>query len=123
MAYQYRGDLKGEADPWVAPADPVPPARQPTEPCGTYAACQRHYRHGETPCDPCRAARNAYERSRRPKNPRPGAVCGTYAGYQKHYLRDDQPCRSCKDAYNEYRRQHRAQKRATQNQNTEQKAA
>jgi hypothetical protein len=26
-------------------------------PCGTAAAYQRHYLNGETPCDPCRAAK------------------------------------------------------------------
>lgn len=28
------------------------------EPCGTVAAFQRHVRDGETPCEPCRAAKN-----------------------------------------------------------------
>ncbi len=27
------------------------------KPCGTNAAFERHYRYGEKPCDPCRAAR------------------------------------------------------------------
>jgi hypothetical protein len=28
----------------------------PLEPCGTSAARQRHYRRGEDPCRPCKAA-------------------------------------------------------------------
>jgi hypothetical protein len=30
---------------------------KPLKPCGTTAAYQRHYINGETPCDPCRAAK------------------------------------------------------------------
>jgi hypothetical protein len=30
---------------------------KPLKPCGTTAAYQRHYFNGETPCDPCRAAK------------------------------------------------------------------
>ena len=33
-----------------------------TKPCGTIAAYQRHYMHGETPCDPCKAAASDYKR-------------------------------------------------------------
>jgi hypothetical protein len=32
---------------------PGPPV---TQPCGTPAACRRHYRRGEKPCDACLAA-------------------------------------------------------------------
>jgi hypothetical protein len=32
--------------------------RPVTQPCGTMAAYQRHYQHGEDPCDDCRRARH-----------------------------------------------------------------
>jgi hypothetical protein len=32
------------------------------QPCGTPAAWKRHRRNGEDPCDPCKAARRAYNR-------------------------------------------------------------
>jgi hypothetical protein len=35
------------------------------KPCGTRAAYRRHRRHGETPCQPCRAAAAAYKRQYR----------------------------------------------------------
>lgn len=34
-------------------------------PCGTRGAYERHIRHGENPCDPCREAASAYFRSYR----------------------------------------------------------
>ncbi len=34
------------------------------QPCGTFAASQRHYAHGEPQCEPCRLAKNARQRSR-----------------------------------------------------------
>ena len=34
-------------------------------PCGTATAYQRHLRHGETPCAPCRAASSAVRRRHR----------------------------------------------------------
>ena len=42
-------------------------------PCGTIAAYTRHRRNNETPCDPCRLAKNAYNREYRakPKRPKP----------------------------------------------------
>jgi hypothetical protein len=30
------------------------------KPCGTEAACRRHYRHGEKPCEDCRRGRSRY---------------------------------------------------------------
>lgn len=35
-------------------------ARTPV-PCGTQAAYQRHIRHGETPCEPCRKIRRRHQ--------------------------------------------------------------
>ena len=29
--------------------------------CGTYSGYTTHYRHGQTPCEPCRKARRDYE--------------------------------------------------------------
>lgn len=36
--------------------------RPRTEPCGTWAAHQRHMRHHEEPCEPCKAAALQYRR-------------------------------------------------------------
>ena len=38
---------------------------QPTAPCGTLSAYQRHLRRRETPCRACRDAQNALQRERR----------------------------------------------------------
>ena len=47
------------------------PGRPATQPCGTPAAYARHLRHGETPCQPCRAAEMERQaKYRRPKKPR-----------------------------------------------------
>ncbi len=35
------------------------------KPCGTNAAYGRHWKNGETACDPCRAARSRYREQRR----------------------------------------------------------
>lgn len=43
-------------------------------PCGAAAAYRRHKRHGETPCEPCRAAYNLECRTR----PNRKAVCARY---------------------------------------------
>lgn len=37
--------------------------------CGTLSGYQRHLRHGEETCRPCRAAANADQRARRAANP------------------------------------------------------
>ena len=37
-----------------------PPVSQP---CGTVAAYKRHQRHGEPPCEACRAAWSEYQRT------------------------------------------------------------
>ena len=44
-----------------------PPVKraQPTAPCGTLSAYQRHLRHRETPCRACRDAHNELQRERR----------------------------------------------------------
>jgi hypothetical protein len=36
----------------------------PTTPCGTHGGAQRHYRHGEKPCEACRLALNEYQQAR-----------------------------------------------------------
>ena len=43
--------------------------RPEPQPCGTPAAFQRHRRHGQTPCEPCRAAYRAADAAKRRKNP------------------------------------------------------
>lgn len=44
-----------------------PPPPTPLQPCGTDAGYQRHLKHGEQACQPCRDARNAAQRKRRTK--------------------------------------------------------
>ena len=41
------------------------------EPHGTYAGWMMHYRRQETPCDPCRNARNIYQTANKKKNQNP----------------------------------------------------
>lgn len=41
--------------------------RKPPLPCGTYGACIGHYRRGEVPCDPCKAAHASYRREAKAK--------------------------------------------------------
>lgn len=41
---------------------PGVPGRPVTAPCGTVAAYKRHQRHGEPPCEACRAAWSEYQR-------------------------------------------------------------
>jgi hypothetical protein len=60
-----------QVDAWLSrpPAPAVPQRRRvgrPTDPttlqpCGTYAAYQRHRRQNEEICEPCRAAKRAHE--------------------------------------------------------------
>jgi hypothetical protein len=45
---------------------PRKPRPEP-QPCGTPAAFQRHRRHGEQPCEPCRAAFRAADAAKRRK--------------------------------------------------------
>jgi hypothetical protein len=110
MGYQYRGAQRGGDDPWQAPPKPpTPPTRKPVQPCGTYAAAIRHYRNGEPPCDPCKEARLAYERSREAGAPKKTWKHGTYSGAIGHRRNGEKPCDPCRLAANQYRRERRAQ--------------
>ena len=40
------------------------PAKGQRGPCGTRSGYQAHYRHSETPCDPCREAERQYQHDR-----------------------------------------------------------
>jgi hypothetical protein len=75
MGYQYRGKLRGEADPWNTPEPeskpdpkPQPVKRKPQKPrkdaaqCGTKSGHKRHQRLGEPACGPCKAAKADYDR-------------------------------------------------------------
>ena len=46
-----------------APRRPNPPTHHKR--CGTYSGCSRHRRLNEAYCDPCKDAKNAYERDRK----------------------------------------------------------
>ena len=64
------------------------------KPCGTTAAYDRHIRHGEPACKPCREA-NARRwreqnqlKTRRPKTRRPKPAATEPAGWQPTYIVD-----------------------------------
>lgn len=44
------------------------------QPCGTWAAAQRHRAHGEDMCEACKAAAREYYRSQNHRKPREGAA-------------------------------------------------
>lgn len=96
--YQYNGKLKGEADPWQHRAKPGPKPRyrpQPTQPCGTKAAYNRHSRRKEEACEPCKEAKRVADRK----------PCGTEAAYQRHRRNHEVPCEACYEAHAEYNRE------------------
>jgi hypothetical protein len=69
--------------------------------CGTHAGYHRHRRVTQTvPCDECKAAKNAYERSRhKPKaTPKPAPVCGTTRAYRLHRVNGEPTCEPCREA-------------------------
>jgi hypothetical protein len=92
--YQYKGKLRGEADPWNQP-EPEPKPVTNLLPCGTVAAYRRHIRNGEEACEDCLTAIN------------PARMCGTNAGYQKHHRNNETPCEPCRLARNKYMAQRR----------------
>lgn len=93
----------------------VPKPRKPKQPCGTYAASQRHYRDGEPLCEPCKAAKSEYETAKRAAtfHPKPEAECGTYAGAVKHRREGEKVCDPCRLAQNEYQKQYRRKRKKT----------
>jgi hypothetical protein len=92
--------------------------RAELQPCGTPAAYVRHERHGETPCDECKAARAEVRLKRaRAKGVKPRAARaehGTPARYQGHYRDGETPCDPCKTAYNEWKTAAKRAARAAQ---------
>lgn len=65
------------------------------------AAYKRHLRHGETPCDLCRAVNTEKSRKQLAKS-RPSdwkkrelAPCGTTAAYARHLLHNEKACEAC----------------------------
>lgn len=74
------------------------------QPCGTVAAYQRHVRDGQTPCEPCRQAKNASLRKwwndnrRKPLPELDWVVCdrgGSAAQAKAHRRRGQKPCAAC----------------------------
>lgn len=82
-----------------------------TQPCGTKAAWQRHWRKGEPPCELCAQVH-------KPRTNRPGRApsrpCGTMAAWARHKRRGEPPCQACIAANREYTRQLYLKKRGNQ---------
>lgn len=125
--YQYKGKLKGEADPWQQPVKPgpkpgyrgiAPAAELPNDPrvkrdrppvrppfgnslrrfeCGTPAGVSWHQRRGEPACEACREARSAERRAAS------GLECGTLRAYRWHVRSHTVPCPPCQAAYDQYK--------------------
>lgn len=69
-------------------------------PHGTEGAYQRHIRHREPACDPCRAAHTAVCRQRRARRRSTShAQCGTPAGYRRHLRDKQETCDRCRAAW------------------------
>lgn len=97
-------------------------SKPPPAKCGTDAGYQRHRRHGEPPCDACKAGRRAADRERRRRRrerapapvpaARPLAPCGTEAAHSRHKAHGETPCDACKQAHRAYKREWHARRRA-----------
>lgn len=89
-----------------------PPQRKVAE-HGTLAGYHRHSRTDHTPpCEPCKAAKNQYERARHlPKAPKPPVECGSTAGYRRHRYAGEPTCDPCRDANAQAKRDERARRR------------
>lgn len=68
------------------------------QPCGTDGAYQRHKRHGEEPCDPCREAMRKKKAKLRVRNPRILKPCGTEAAYKRHKRNGEPIDEACREA-------------------------
>lgn len=66
------------------------------KPCGTTAACRRHLRWGQEPCESCKEAEYARNRKHGPFR---AARCGTNGGYKRHLRLREKPCESCRLAH------------------------
>ena len=84
------------------------------KPHGTVAAYYRHWRRGESACEPCRSAIAADRREQRKRNrkPRPVVECGTTSGYRLHRKLGEPTCPECRAAMAVYRQQQTANLRA-----------
>lgn len=89
-------------------AMPLGPSREH----GSIAGHSQHRRHGETACEPCKAARRAYDRGWQaaaaegaPIQHRARPDCGSEAAYKAHRRRGEVPCGSCREARNARRRE------------------
>ena len=88
-------------------------ARPVSNPCGTYAAYERHRRAGETPCDACYEGLRRYSRERyavrvgRPVRRWQRVQCGTNSGYIDHVTKRTEPCAKCRKAHRDYMRKYR----------------
>jgi hypothetical protein len=84
-------------------------------PHGTLAAYKRHRRRGESPCDACRAVRNADQRrlygaARRDLGAPSNALAphGTTSAYKRHLRYGEKPCDPCRAANTADKRARRA---------------
>ena len=67
----------------------------------------KHYYHGETPCDDCRKSARHYQKEvrRGQKYPRMLLPCGTMGAAKRHYARGEPLDAACKQAEYEYNAQ------------------
>lgn len=113
---------------------PSSPPRKTVAECGTYSGYYRHIRRAEEPCQPCRGAKNSYDRSQRAEKraalpsppvrgiPRGSAQVGgvpaaprehgTARGARQHWKYREPLCGDCRAAYNAWQAEHRAHTRA-----------
>lgn len=125
MGYTYRGtqqDLEAAPDRKRTPG-PNPAPFDPAK-CGERRGYKQHYRHGQEPCDACRAANSAYLAARRaaelaahPREPRTfgvydPATCGTNTGYHRHVRAKTPACAQCLAAHATHQAAYEAERRA-----------
>lgn len=67
---------------------PPPPVQLPRQPCGTLSAYRRHHRHGEPPCETCRAAYNGWRRRRDAEKASKHAPLTAKASWEEGWGRD-----------------------------------
>jgi hypothetical protein len=75
---------------------------RPLVPHGTAAAYARHLKHGDEPCDACRAANAEQKRGQKANPDKPGRRTdiphGTPQGYRRHLYRREPACEPCLQA-------------------------
>lgn len=57
--------------------------RRELQPCGTYGAWQRHRKADEEPCEPCKAAKRAYQAAYRRRVGRPEVLPPRVKAYKR----------------------------------------